>query len=289
MSSSDDSEIPTPRLPPELERYIFEMSALAYKSSIPSYLLVAQRVHIWLEPLLYDVLALDYSAQPQNERDPTPADLRTQGFLDAHVRHLSVSGAARLDQLLPLLAACTQITDLALWISSPTPALLPQLAALPLRRLVADLTGLFGGPLRVTFAHPLFGALTHLDVRGARFDDWRLHAGLAHVPHLTHLAFRDRFLPRVLRGALAHCARLQVLGVVWAARRSIGDVQEAEVVDARLFMVVCADPVAEWETSARGGVDCMWRRAEAFVKKKQAGEIKLSRLWLKQFKAPTVV
>jgi hypothetical protein len=34
-------------LPPELERYIFEMSALSSWRSIPSYLLVARRVHIW--------------------------------------------------------------------------------------------------------------------------------------------------------------------------------------------------------------------------------------------------
>ncbi|KAJ6526789.1 hypothetical protein B0H19DRAFT_545241 [Mycena capillaripes] len=272
----------TPRLAPELERHIFELSALAYRKSVPAYLRVAHRVHVWLEPWLYDTLILDHPAQPHHERHPTPADSRDPTFLAAHVHHLNVSGFLPPDQLHALLAACKGTSSLALWIVQLNLTLLPLLHAMPLTRLSADLTHLFGGPLRVNLAlHPAFAALTHLDILAAPFDDWRLHSGLARMPALTHLAFRDKFHPRVLRGALVHCRALRAVGVIWSARRSAVDVREGEVVDARLFMVlICTDRVEEWETGVRGGWD-IWARAEAFVAKKEAGEIKASRLWVK--------
>ncbi|KAJ7150507.1 hypothetical protein C8R43DRAFT_1127986 [Mycena crocata] len=276
MSPEDSESDLTPRLPPELERYIFELSALAYRSSIPTYLLVAHRVHVWIEPLLYNTLILASS----NKRRPTPVDSREPAFLASHVRHLNVNRALPHDQLRALLTACTNTCDLALWVPIPLPNLLPALQAMPLARLSADITHLFGNPLRVNFAHPAFGALTHLEVLAAGFDDWGLYAGLARVPCLSHLAFRDKFHPRVLRGALAHCPRLRAVGVVWSARRSAVDVPEGKVVDTRLFMVICVDRVEEWETAARGGCD-IWARAEAFIAKKETGEIKASRLWIK--------
>ncbi|KAJ7471599.1 hypothetical protein B0H11DRAFT_2282997 [Mycena galericulata] len=197
--ASDDSL--TPKIPPELERYIFELCALADRSGIPSLLRVAHRVHVWIEPLLYHALVLDYS-QPCRL---TPADSRDAAFLASHVKHLNLTGPMPHDQLCALLAACTGTTNLALWVPTPLPDLLPFLQALTLTRLSADTTHLFGGPLRVNFAHPALRALTHLDILAAGFDDWRLSAGLATgLPHLTHLAFRDKFHPHVLRGALAH-------------------------------------------------------------------------------------
>ncbi|KAJ7247032.1 hypothetical protein C8J57DRAFT_724976 [Mycena rebaudengoi] len=274
-------------LPPELERYIFEMSTLSSWRSIPSYLLVARRVHIWIEPLLYNVVVLKCPTiiQGQQEIRLTPFPARSKEFLSQNVQHLVISGHLPQPELAPLLSACVGITDLALWTPGPVSrTCLPLLQALPrLTRLSADLAHLFGGPLRMSFAHPAIAALTHLELLAPGFDDWRLYAGLARMPHLTHLAFRDRFHPLVIRGALAHCANLKVLGVIWGARKGLGDLRlvEEDVVDPRLFMVMSVDPVRGWVACARGGADDMWARAEAFVAKKQAGEIKLSRLWLK--------
>ncbi|KAJ7478694.1 hypothetical protein B0H11DRAFT_1281584 [Mycena galericulata] len=273
--ASDDSL--TPKIPPELERYIFELCALADRSGIPSLLRVAHRVHVWIEPLLYHALVLDYS-QPCRL---TPADSRDAAFLASHVKHLNLTGPMPHDQLCALLAACTGTTNLALWVPTPLPDLLPFLQALTLTRLSADTTHLFGGPLRVNFAHPALRALTHLDILAAGFDDWRLSAGLATgLPHLTHLAFRDKFHPHVLRGALAHCKALRALGVVWSARRRAVDVREGEVVDARLFVTVCAEWAGDWAAGARGGDD-VWARGEVFIARKAAGQIPLSRLWVK--------
>ncbi|KAJ7915063.1 hypothetical protein B0H13DRAFT_2001033 [Mycena leptocephala] len=287
MASDDSASFLTPRLPPELERHIFELAALTDRKRIPSYLRVAHRVHLWIEPLLYDTVLLDHPTHPPNTRRPpderrlTPADTRDAAFLASHVHHLNLSGSIPHDQLHALLAACTGTGTLALWLPLPRPPnMLPLLLATPLKRLSADLAYLFGGALRVDLGHAAFAALTHLELLTAPFDDWGLHAGLARAPALTHLAFRDKFHPCVLRGALAHCRGLRAVGVIWSARRSAVDVREGEVVDARLFMTICRDHVEEWETSVRGGWD-IWARAEEFIAKKEAGEIKVSRLWLK--------
>ncbi|KAJ7606684.1 hypothetical protein FB45DRAFT_949665 [Roridomyces roridus] len=266
-----------PRLPPELERCIFEEAALTHRASISSLLRVAHRVHVWIEPMLYNVLTVDYAKVKRS-----PADFRDASFLASNVQHLNLSGPIPPAELQGLLGTCTSITSLAMWLSfplTPSPELLPLLELLPsLRRLAVDITHLFGGPLRPSG----FRSLTHLDILAAPFDEWRLYAaaGLHRMLALTHLAFRERFHPRVLRGALAHCPALRALGVVWGhgarRRRRAADVREGEVVDVRLFLLVCEDWVEDW---ARGAGMDVWARGEAFIARKRAGEIPESRLW----------
>ncbi|KAF8155003.1 hypothetical protein K438DRAFT_1987230 [Mycena galopus ATCC 62051] len=275
----------SPRLPPELERYIFELSAMAHKTSIPQLLRVAHRVHVWIEPVLYHTIIL----QGPDERRPfrteqyprSPADFRHAAFLASHVHHLNLSGAVPHDQLRTLLGVCTSIRTLALWSPLPRPPnLLSLLQALPLMtRLSADITHLCGGPLRLDLSHPAFASLTHLDVLAAPFDDWRLCSGIARAPALTHLTFRDKFHPKVLRGALAHCCGLRALGVIWSAKKGAADVREGVIVDARMFMAICGDRLEDWEAGVRGEKD-IWAKAEAFIAKKKAGEIKVVRLWV---------
>ncbi|KAJ7762894.1 hypothetical protein B0H16DRAFT_1528085 [Mycena metata] len=47
-----------PAFPPELERLVFEMAAHARPPTIPTFMRVARRVKIWVEPLLYRTLHL---------------------------------------------------------------------------------------------------------------------------------------------------------------------------------------------------------------------------------------
>ncbi|KAJ6516533.1 hypothetical protein C8R47DRAFT_1063238 [Mycena vitilis] len=49
----------TQRLPAELERYVFEQVALSRTVAIPRLLRVAQRVKIWIEPLLYRTIVVN--------------------------------------------------------------------------------------------------------------------------------------------------------------------------------------------------------------------------------------
>ncbi|KAF7354180.1 hypothetical protein MVEN_01105700 [Mycena venus] len=49
-----------PHFPPELEREIFQIAALAHQRTIPTLMLVAARVKHWVEPLLYRIIVLCY-------------------------------------------------------------------------------------------------------------------------------------------------------------------------------------------------------------------------------------
>ncbi|KAJ7234524.1 hypothetical protein B0H12DRAFT_1239046, partial [Mycena haematopus] len=239
-----------------------------------------------IEPLLYDIIVLRGPDEGRrispNQYPVSPADYREAAFLSSHVHHINLSGFVPPDQLRTLLSACARTRTLALWSPLPRPPnLLPILQELPLlTRLSADITHLCGGPLRLDLSHRAFASLTHLEILAAPFDDWRLWSSLAHAPVLTHLAFRDKFHPSVLRGALAHCRGLRAVGVIWSAKKSGVDVREGEIVDVRLFMAVCRDRVEDWEAGVRGGWD-IWARAEAFIAMKQSGQINASRLWMK--------
>ncbi|TFK58527.1 hypothetical protein BDN72DRAFT_906654 [Pluteus cervinus] len=53
----------TPRLPVELERAIFEDAAQGSRDSIPTLMLLANRVKEWLEPLLYSIVVIHQSSR----------------------------------------------------------------------------------------------------------------------------------------------------------------------------------------------------------------------------------
>ncbi|KAJ7121829.1 hypothetical protein C8R43DRAFT_1136349 [Mycena crocata] len=53
-----------PVLPVELEREIFEIAAHSRPRSVPTLVLVASRVKVWVEPFLYRTIFLDAYTQP---------------------------------------------------------------------------------------------------------------------------------------------------------------------------------------------------------------------------------
>ncbi|KAJ7733069.1 hypothetical protein DFH07DRAFT_968157 [Mycena maculata] len=219
-------------LPPELEREIFELSARAYKSRIPSYLLVARRVHAWLEPLLYE--PLDYTRDPSPTS--TPADFRERAFSGALQSHFLHS--------LPFLEACSGPTSFALTEKVSLYLLLREVSLLRLSASVMHLI-----QMSELFADPAFARLTHLDVLATSLADE--YAILAPLPQLTHRALHD-FQRHVLWGGLRHCARLRALDVVFVPPEDVtANAEDGEVVDARLFIVFCEDPDEDWEAAVR--------------------------------------
>ncbi|KAJ7633578.1 hypothetical protein DFH06DRAFT_1222301 [Mycena polygramma] len=111
-----------PLLPVELEREIFEWAALLHPRSIPTFLRVARRFQIWLEPLLYRVICVDIPRL-------TYRDLFTPGIpsllnaikskpagLFGAVRHLFLCNVS-LEDGIAVLQACPGLVDLmvAFW------------------------------------------------------------------------------------------------------------------------------------------------------------------------------
>ncbi|KAJ7869073.1 hypothetical protein B0H13DRAFT_2063463, partial [Mycena leptocephala] len=275
---------------------IFELAAQT-PSSIPAILRVAQRVHEWLEPLVYNVLNFDTCAAPTILES---IKTKTAAFLMSAVRHVSVSlyediGDMTVRDLENLLRLCPGITDLCISGDITMTVLLPALAEMHIQRLSVDLGLLFGNDAdadvdeganakRVDLEPPPppFAAVTYLDILDSHeFEndtaegmEWLLN--LSALPVLTHLSLSGTPPnPAILKS----CSRLRVLIFAFPVGDKVGACAYVEVIetvkDARLVLEVDTDRYSDWEVGARGGED-IWVKAEKFVDLKTRGERSLN-------------
>ncbi|KAJ7673641.1 hypothetical protein DFH06DRAFT_1318784 [Mycena polygramma] len=170
-----------PRLPPELERLVFEFAALARWSEIPKLMLVAWRVKDWIEPLLYRVIFLTAQWTPleaQLSGYPTvPIDAlltavskKSDAFLDSAVHHIFFDFEYATKDQLPvsamnlLLARCPHVASLFgpdISIHHPYDFRCLRRPALDLSTVLPHITG--------AFTVPYFRSVTHLELLN---DDW---------------------------------------------------------------------------------------------------------------------
>ncbi|KAJ6779209.1 hypothetical protein DFH09DRAFT_1404885 [Mycena vulgaris] len=178
------------RLPPELERQIFEIAALSRPVAIPTLMLVAWHVKTWLEPLLYRVVSL--TDRPSMDRFPHSTSeilLRAvrekpTGFPEKSVRHLYLWQAYQHDMAV-ILPACTAVTSLFVM---TTGIYLHSVGDMQdLRRLAIEIGVLFSNH-DLDFTHHLFRNITHLEISqhlsglGSRFV-------LPACPRLQYIVF----------------------------------------------------------------------------------------------------
>ncbi|KAJ6562457.1 hypothetical protein B0H19DRAFT_1144600 [Mycena capillaripes] len=267
-----------PILPVELERKVFELAARSHPKSIPAFLLVAHRIKIWLEPILYSVVVF-HDPLPENGCfEPTRFASAIQSqTISAYVKHLFIPSDLGKFPALDLelvLASCSAVEDLVLMDFPVASDLLPFVAAMPLRRLTTTLADLFF-TAGIDFTHSLFTHITHLELGehiNSQWDEWK---GLALIPHLTHLAFLfDRSLS-LFHGALAACPVLQVLVLLdmhFISMPDTGMGLESLADDTRFVSLRIPPRAQDWQIGARGGDD-FWGRAEKFIAKRVSGEI----------------
>ncbi|KAJ7662194.1 hypothetical protein DFH06DRAFT_1471757 [Mycena polygramma] len=208
-----------PFLPPDLEREIFDVVASEGMKSIPPLLRVAQRVKLWMEPLLYRVIFLQEDNNPFNlhaqqdlfkgTRDvmiPPQAlaaaiERLPASFFRTHVRHVFLDcraftlstlsrdhqAAARLngrsvEDRDALLARCTGAVSMYIISIQDAPSLLACLSRVPLRRLEANLGALFH-----PVADPIPFKFSQFGEGGGTIDFSR-----PMFQHLTHLALAEK-------------------------------------------------------------------------------------------------
>ncbi|KAJ6539431.1 hypothetical protein B0H19DRAFT_1179052 [Mycena capillaripes] len=160
-------------LPTELERAIFEIAAPARPLSIPKFMLVAWRVTLWLEPLLYETIAVGnksgvyYGLDVSKWHPIFPRDLlhllhspsaRIPGVFERHLFLAAV--LTPVDDARALLSTCRRIENL--WINTTEDGVLFSLIEdLPLTQLYCNI---HSAQQRIDFSHRLFSKLTHLEV-----------------------------------------------------------------------------------------------------------------------------
>ncbi|KAF8201877.1 hypothetical protein K438DRAFT_1965329 [Mycena galopus ATCC 62051] len=273
-----------PRLPVELERHIFEIAAHLHSKSIPKLLLVAQRVKIWVTPILYRVVVVYSYLLPGHLSFDFPhfiSAIQSQPISE-HIRNLFISHDVRAppspEDLVHALASCSAVQNLAL-LYSAEPDHLPLLSAMPLCRLCISLKDVFPRT-DIDFFHSIFSHLTHLELRdhleGATWAQWK---GLALIPNLTHLACWMERSIAILEGALAACPRLQVLVYLYWGGAGIG--LELLAHDIRFLCILAPNSVADWQIGASGGDD-FWVRAETFIAQRNSGEVDRGTFVLKE-------
>ncbi|KAJ6550979.1 hypothetical protein DFH09DRAFT_603549 [Mycena vulgaris] len=272
-----------PTLPHELEREIFEFCALSHPPSIASLMLVAWRVNLWVEPLLYRTLVLSqygrnqaiqghprFHAQTLAHRIESYPD---SSFRDS-VRNL-FTYQMDTDHEALILSACSKIENL--WIITDAPGhLYPLIRTFPLKRLHCSLEALFSS-IQPDFTLPLFSHITHLEwidfPSVANPETW---SGLALIPNLTHLSFNSPTFIPLWPGLLATCESLRVLVFLWGVRgpKLVAEHQDGENLarDTRFVVMGCDAFVKDWQKGAHAGLD-YWRRAEDFIAKRRSGEI----------------
>ncbi|KAJ6495187.1 hypothetical protein C8R45DRAFT_164190 [Mycena sanguinolenta] len=270
-----------PRLPPELEHRIFQIAALARPVGIPALMLVARRVKIWVEPILYRVVFLN---------GPTviyKKDLRDLGLpiftVDAleerspnsfgHVRHLCIDDAFVGDTALEgWLLACIGATNLYAWITC-SPHVIPLISSFTnVQYLTIDVRALCGTAVPL----PLFLTVTHLELLDFTDDGTQLKSvcrNILLIPRLTHIALNSSLDSNLSHAALRANTQLQCIVFVSPAT----SLDASPLLDDDRF--VCIDEeldyYKDWLNGAVFGED-LWSFADAFLAARRAGIIERS-------------
>ncbi|KAJ7443119.1 hypothetical protein FB451DRAFT_95193 [Mycena latifolia] len=273
-----------PTFPPELEREIFETTALVHPSTVPALLRVARRAHIWIEPFLYRAVHVGPDPLYAAIGRAVLRAIKTKppSFFHNAVRHmfLDTSASWTFDEAKEVLKVCTGLVDFGTWGDFTDPTILPILKELPLRSLSMDLYHLFGTYEAIDLTHPLFTSLTHLEIFDAIYeDDTRIIACLPTLPALTHLRLSDNVPWKHVESLLAECPSLELLISLFPSRKTLWAVQRARICpihDPRFVITVYRNSADTWEVYRSR--PSSWSVAEDFVALRRSGAINRNEL-----------
>ncbi|KAF9523477.1 hypothetical protein CPB83DRAFT_862755 [Crepidotus variabilis] len=272
------------RLPLELEREIFELAAHEDPKTAYALLLVAKKVHIWIESSLYRVVVKAFhngvfpsSPFIQKFEDAfhqgvlSPPEVKRQAF---YVQHALISRG----DALPLLTMCPNIVDLAIWcsIDSHKIEISTMLPLIPIQKLSIRPTYLLKENPDYFRDTTLARSLTHFDmvcVDGPFWaDGWKF---LSCLPRLTHLAVDGTNVYPTIEGVLRESETITLVvrcpGTVCAPGDKNEDTEYEKRYGEDSRLVFCKypeNPLNCWEGGANGGQD-MWNMAESLQQVKK--------------------
>ncbi|KIL66965.1 hypothetical protein M378DRAFT_159896 [Amanita muscaria Koide BX008] len=236
------------KLPPELERRIFETCALESPEVCTVLVLVARRVHVWIDPILIATVCImeDFESKRWDRLECLLAKL-TNGkpveYYAQNIKNLAILGFFQIEAINRILAICTGVENLVLSASARgfVDFFENSQAGRNLRRLSINLGAVspqFGST--PNFYPPCFANLTHLHLWDED-DDWSTYAGWETLTSLTHLAFACSGPPEQV---------MQVMQTLPTVRYVALDI-----------------PQYDWERGARGKGD-FWNLVEREVERR---------------------
>ncbi|KAJ7065619.1 hypothetical protein C8F01DRAFT_1366572 [Mycena amicta] len=276
------------RLPPDLEREIFEYTADLYPAAIPNLLCVAHRVLAWIEPILYRTVHIS----PEHISaflTATKSKSKPPEFFAKHVQRLFITSfrAPQMDDTFAGLALCTGVTRIAGLGTLVCRSLLPVIARMRLERIALFLTYVFPSndddeheANEVDLSLPCFQTLTHFDV----FDFLDMEAvalvyaaKLCALPVLTHLSLNGTVPWSAVEMLLQGCRCLQVLVVLWGESEKKGRARAAQTPFDDVRFVVMRYHI--YEEAIRDPPN-YWTQARAFIADKRLGKIDARCFWM---------
>ncbi|KAJ7057552.1 hypothetical protein C8F01DRAFT_319426 [Mycena amicta] len=277
--------MPVSSLPCELEREILELAAETWSQDIPKLLLIAHRVHIWLEPFLYRTVHLRQVLDQSQEAFLKAASSKPPAFLGKGVRRVIVDFTdgeftpERLDQFTAALQHCTTITAFAINRNEEKHSIPAQifslLASVHLDFLGGFLSLLMPAPLPMDALQPRFRSLSHLEVFDKNIEaDPRLLPFVKALPALTHLALESWTATDTMRALLQKdgCEHLKILVVLlpmgWDHEipdfNRIGNSIGNALQDGRVVTTYSH----EWAEGSTLQGSSYWSRAQVFLEQK---------------------
>ncbi|KAJ7074769.1 hypothetical protein C8F01DRAFT_1361339 [Mycena amicta] len=294
-------DLAQPKLPPELECYIFQLAARVTPELAPALILVAWRVKEWIEPLLYNTLIMHthFSARMRNvsytmdafqliTRTKSPEFLR-KNVVNCMLFIVSVNDARTV------LAALQGVENLfisvrgrladAQHVGHPIP---PEVLNLPLKQLYTGIQEIVVLDKLDPRAYPCFRNLTHLELFtnpvawGRDIVPWpdseaeppTSWAFLTRLPSLTHLALNNGCPDEVSEFLLSHCVSLHALLLI-TSRPPFAPLIMTNAPDSRFVVMVPMTLVgylSDWKDGTLTGRD-YWSRVDRFIARRLAGEI----------------
>ncbi|KAF7359812.1 hypothetical protein MVEN_00706400 [Mycena venus] len=278
----------SPLLPPELERTIFEIRALARPASIPVLMLVAARVKEWVEPLLYRVVYCVHATPllPPAQLCGFPifsAELllriiedKPHDFLQRSVRHLFVENIPPT-AVESILRACNHVTNVFEYFT-PTPHPRTLRALQHLRRLTIGLPQFLQRFTLDDNAAEVFQKITHLELmdtyNDATIED--LCVRLRFMQHLTHVAVNSFSNDVLLYNTFRSQQNLQCIVIL--IQNPVKTVDTHALTDDDRFVCIHQQTSyrVDWLRGADTGEDS-WALADAFIAARRAGKVDASR------------
>ncbi|KAK7050174.1 tyrosinase central domain-containing protein [Favolaschia claudopus] len=284
-----------PPFPPEIEREIFETTALKYPNFAPTMLRVAWHVHAWIEPLLYRVLVID--SEPIALALISAMSRKSPEFFHNAVHHIAVpldssTGVPNrlFSPLEQVISLCTGVRSFGCMDAFLNPRFIPIFTGMhDLRRLSCCLEVLFDTLIdkenSIDLTLPFFNTLTHLECFDFRPNSCVFIQKLLRLPKLTHLGIPEEYLRTAeqdgLFATLAECPRIRILLFQYdGSPRAYEAMKQPHIYDPRVVLVVSCG-WDDWKAEARGALR-YWAEADDFVARKRSGEgdIETTRFWI---------
>ncbi|KAH8810435.1 hypothetical protein DL96DRAFT_1627164 [Flagelloscypha sp. PMI_526] len=277
-----------PWLPPELERKVFELTAVAYPETFSTLLFVCRRVKEWLDQARFHELCITFKGPIYDEESLRLLASKEPAFLQAHVKALKVGCTGDhgpLNDWKLVLASCTQVSKLTLcdkmpfeW-ASPTIREVKKSAIFSMAEffitefpdiqfltLDSRMSSAFGKKM-LSFPNPL-NSLTHLCCNLALLGHtWIARTGTQYLPSLTHILSTDSngYTPD-LRAFFESAPQLVLLAIV--ARPGTVFVHHPKLV------VICLKKPQEVvqrliSGTSRWSESDLWQRAEKIMEERK--------------------